>query len=442
MNTAVPLNYYIEPGGELHGNLQVPGDKSISHRCIMLGAIANGVTYIDGFLQGEDTLATMAAFEAMGVVIDQHGASVIIKGVGLYGLHAPSGPLDLGNSGTSTRLLAGLLAAQKFDAEIRGDASLMKRPMQRITDPLKLMHANITCSTEGTLPIHIHGGQELQGIEYQTPVASAQLKSCLLLAGLYARGKTCIHETIATRDHTERMMQCFGATITKSNNIICITSGTELQATSITIPADISSAAFFIVGAAIAKGSDITIQNVGINPTRDAVLQILQAMGADITLKNQRVVSGEPVADIRVCHSQLKGIEIPIHLVPSAIDEFPVIMIAAACAEGMTVLHGAAELRIKESDRIQAIAQGLEILGIDVVTFEDGMQVSGGKIGGGTVDSQSDHRIAMAFAVAGLCATQPIKILDCANVATSFPNFVELANAAGLTIKSEYANDN
>ena len=437
MNAATSIDYLVNPGGVLRGHIQVPGDKSISHRALMLGAVANGITRIDGFLQGEDTLATMAAFHSMGVAIDHNDTNVSIHGAGLYGLKAPSMPLNLGNSGTSARLMAGLLAGQKFDSDIRGDDSLMQRPMRRVIDPLQRMYADISCSDLGTLPIYIRGGKTLEGIDYQMLVASAQLKSCLLLAGLYAKGKTCVHEPAVTRDHTERMLQYFGADIEKNNNSVCISGGRELKATNISIPADISSAAFFMVGATIAEGSDVTLLNTGINPTRNAVIQILQAMGADITLEKQRDVSGEPVADIRVRHAQLKGIEIPRDLVPIAIDEFPAIMIAAACAEGKTVLRGAEELRVKESDRIQAIADGLQAVGVEVVTCDDGMDVTGGSITGGTVNSFTDHRIAMAFAMAGLRSVKPIKILDCVNVNTSFPGFVDLAREAGLQITRE-----
>ena len=431
-----PNNYVVSPGGVLHGRIKVPGDKSISHRAVMLGAIANGQTSIKGFLQGEDTLATMAAFRAMGIVIDHDGEHVNIHGAGLFGLKPPAHPLNLGNSGTSARLLAGLLAGQKFACEIIGDISLMKRPMLRVTEPLQKMNADISCSEQGTLPMHIHGGRRLQGIEYELPVVSAQLKSCLLLAGLYAEGETCVRETVQTRDHTERMLQHFGGVVKMKNNAICISGGNELRAAEIEIPSDISSAAFFIVGASIAAGSDITLLNAGVNPTRDGIIRILLSMGANITLINQRMVSGEPVADIRVRASKLHGIDIPLELVANAIDEFPAIMIAAACASGTTVLRGAAELRVKESDRIASIAEGLQAIGISVVSHDDGMEVSGGRILGGTVNSHADHRIAMAFAMAGLKSEKPIRVLDCANVDTSFPGFVELASNAGLQIKN------
>jgi 3-phosphoshikimate 1-carboxyvinyltransferase len=430
-------DYIITPGGALHGCVRVPGDKSISHRAVMLGAIANGQTCIHGFLQGEDTLATMAAFRAMGIAIDQDGEDVRIHGAGLYGLKPPAHPLDLKNSGTSARLLAGLLAGQKFDCKIIGDASLMKRPMRRVTEPLIEMNADISCSEQGTLPIIIRGGRRLQGIDYSLPVVSAQLKSCLLLAGLYAEGKTCVHETVITRDHTERMLEHFGCVLEKKKNAICISGGHELKASEIIVPSDISSAAFFMIGACIAEGSDITLENVGINPARDGVIRILQSMGANITLNNQRVLSGEPVADVRLRASPLHGVDIPPELVPGAIDEFPAIMAAAATANGKTVLRGAAELRVKESDRIVAIAEGLRAIGISVLTLDDGMEVTGGRIRGGIVNSHSDHRIAMAFAMAGLKSEEPIRVVDCTNVNTSFPGFIEIAQQAGLNIRQE-----
>lgn len=435
MTPVAPLNYSIKTGGTLRGRISVPGDKSISHRALMLGAIASGNTHIKGFLPGEDTLATMAALRAMGVKIDQDKDEVIIHGVGLHGLVAPDEVINLGNSGTSARLFAGLLSGQKFDSRITGDASLMKRPMRRVVEPLQLMNADISCSREGTLPLIIHGGRELQGMDYTLPVASAQLKSCLLLAGLYANSKTCLHEPVPTRDHTERMLQYFGGGIEKINNSVCINKGITLKAKNINVPADISSAAFFMVGATIAVNSDITLERVGVNPTRSAVINILQQMGADITLGNQQELSGEPVADIRVQSSPLKGIEIPLEYVPSAIDEFPVIMIAAACASGTTLLHGAAELRVKESDRIRAITEGLQAIGITAVAHDDGMEVTGGSIYGGSVNSYTDHRIAMAFIMAGLVSKQPVVVHDCANINTSFPGFVDLARTAGMDIQ-------
>ena len=437
MSAPASINYHVNPGGTLQGHLQVPGDKSVSHRALMLGAIARGDTRISGFLQGEDTLATMAALRAMGVPIEHHAERVLVHGVGLHGLSRPETPLNMGNSGTSTRLLAGLLAGQPFDSELVGDASLMRRPMLRVVEPLRQMQAGIHCTGEGTLPIHIHGGRRLKAIDYALPVASAQLKSCLLLAGLYAEGTTCVHEPSSTRDHTERMLLHFGGALTRKDSTVCITGGGELKAADITVPADISSAAFFMAGACISPGSEITLSGVGVNPARTGIVHILRAMGADITLTNERTVSGEPVADIHVRYTQLHGIDIPEALVPLAIDEFPAIMVVAATAAGRTVLRGARELRVKESDRIMSITAGFQSIGIQCSAREDGMEVSGGRITGGMVNSFTDHRIAMAFAMAGLASNRPVTILDCANVNTSFPGFVELAQQAGLHIERQ-----
>jgi len=436
------INFVIKPGGSLQGQIRVPGDKSISHRALMLGAIADGHTQVDGFLHGEDTLATSAAFNSMGVDIKSlANGQLIINGVGLHGLSAPESPLNLGNSGTSVRLLCGLLAGQAFNCELIGDESLMQRPMRRVIDPLKDMQADVVCSVDGTLPIKIQGGQSLTGIHYALPVPSAQLKSCLLLAGLYAKGETCIHEPVPTRDHTERMLQQFGCEVNKNNNILCVKGGSKLTATTIKIPGDISSAVFFMVGASIAEGSDITLQQVGVNPTRNAAIDILQMMGANIEVNNQQELSGEPVADIRIRSSQLHGIEIPNTVVSIAIDEFPAIMIAAACAEGKTILNGAAELRVKESDRIMSIAKGLQSIGIETEIFVDGMTVTGGTIQGGTIDSFGDHRISMAFSMAGLMANKEITINNCINVNTSFPGFVELSKQAGLDIQERFGGE-
>ena len=432
------INYCISPGGKLSGRFSVPGDKSISHRALMLSAIAEGQSRITGFLDSEDTLATMAAFRSMGVEIQYSSDNeVIVGGVGMQGLSAPETALNLGNSGTSVRLLSGLLSGLGIECELVGDESLMSRPMRRIVDPLKKMHASITCSEDGTLPIYIKGGASLTAIDYEMPVPSAQLKSSLLLAALNAKGRTCIHEPVATRDHTERMLEQFTYEIECEGSTIALTGGGVLKATDIKIPADISSAAFFIVGACIADESDIIIENVGINPNRDSVIHILKAMGADISLMDEKVVSGEPVADIWVKSSELHGIDIQESLVPGAIDEFPAIMVAAACAKGKTRVTGAGELRIKESDRISAISSGLQTLGIDVDEQPDGMIVTGGKIAGGEINSFTDHRIAMAFAIAGLNASSPITVKDCANVDTSFPSFVTVAKTAGLDLVVE-----
>jgi len=430
--------FSVTPGGSLRGQLRVPGDKSISHRSIMLGSIAEGTTTVSGFLEGEDNLATLNAFRAMGVEIEgPDQGKVVIHGVGLQGLKAPAAAMNLGNSGTSMRLLAGLLAAQAFDSELSGDASLSKRPMKRVTEPLARMGAKIATAEAGTPPLKITGGQVLTGFHYEMPVASAQVKSCLLLAGLYADGETCVTEPAPTRDHTERMLQGFGYPIKRQDATACVSGGGKLQATSIDVPADISSAAFFMVGASIAADSDITLKHVGINPTRIGVINILREMGADISLTREQFVGGEPVADIRIRSSRLKGIHIPESQVPLAIDEFPAIFVAAACAEGETVLTGARELRVKESDRIQVMADGLIELGVDAMPTEDGMVIRGGAIGSGTVDSHGDHRIAMSFAMAALRASGPITIRDCANVNTSFPDFVSLAAGAGLNVQQQ-----
>lgn len=429
--------FHVQPGGKLCGELRVPGDKSISHRSIMLGALAEGETRITGYLQGEDNLATLNAFRAMGVHIDGPDEQrIIIQGVGLQGLRQPEAALYLGNSGTSMRLLAGLLAGQRFDSELHGDASLNKRPMERITKPLKQMGARVFTNNGGLPPLRIQGSQSLQGIRYDLAVASAQVKSCLLLAGLYAKGQTCIHEPVPTRDHTERMLLSFGYPVLHDDRRVCVQGGGRLKATHVEIPADISSAAFFMVGASITPGSEIILQGVGVNPTRMGVINILRHMGADISLQNEAEMGGEPVADICVRSSELQGITIPQDQVPLAIDEFPALFIAAACARGETVLHGARELRVKESDRILIMAEGLHALGIEVYHEEDGIVICGGTIQGGKVASHGDHRIAMAFAMAGLQAKGEICIDDCANVDTSFPGFIGLARQAGLAIFS------
>lgn len=429
------LRFRVTPGGRLTGALRVPGDKSISHRSIMLGAIAEGTTRVSGFLEGEDSLATLNAFRRMGVEIEgPDGGSLIVHGVGRDGLLAPDGPLDLGNSGTSMRLLSGLLSGQGFSVILSGDLSLSGRPMRRVTDPLNLMGANIRTTAAGTAPLEIRGSAGLKGIDYRMPVASAQVKSCLLLAGLYADGETCVREPAVTRDHTERMLAGFGYPVRRSADGICVTGGGRLEACNLEVPADISSAAFFLVGAAIAEGSELMLEHVGMNPTRDGVIRILRLMGADIEILDPRDAGGEPVADLRVRASGLKGIRIPRELVPLAIDEFPALFVAAACADGETVLTGAEELRVKESDRIQVMADGLVQLGVEAIPTADGMRIRGGGINGGSVDSRGDHRIAMSFAMAGLRASGEILIDDCENVNTSFPGFVDLASEAGLGI--------
>jgi 3-phosphoshikimate 1-carboxyvinyltransferase len=434
VTSEVNKKYLVQPGGSLKGKLRVPGDKSISHRSIMLGSLAEGTTKVSGFLEGEDALATLAAFRAMGVEIEgPNEGNVTIHGVGMHGLKAPEGDVYVGNSGTSIRLLSGLLAGQNFDVTLTGDKSLSGRPMKRVTDPLALMGATID-SNEGKPPLKINGGSALKAINYDLPMASAQVKSCVLLAGLYADGVTSVTEPAPTRDHTERMLQGMGYQVNVDGDTVSLTGGGKLTATDIDVPSDISSATFFMVGAAISPGSDLTLTHVGINPTRIGVINILREMGADITLLNERETGGEPVADIQVRYSPLKGINIPEDQVPLAIDEFPAIFIAAACADGQTVLTGAEELRVKESDRIQAMADGLAALDVDATATPDGIIINGGLIGSGEIDSVGDHRIAMSFAMAALQAGGTIQINDCANVATSFPNFIELATEAGLDI--------
>lgn len=430
--------FSVRPGGQLQGTFTLPGDKSISHRSIMLAAIAEGDSLIHGFLTGEDSLATLAAFQAMGVdltlLADQ---TVQVKGVGKYGLIAPSQALNVGNSGTAMRLLAGLLSAQSFDSRLIGDASLSKRPMGRIIEPLQQMGARIDAQTNGLPPLHIHGGVHLQGMSYRLPVASAQVKSGILLAGLYADAPVQVIEPEITRDHTERMLASFGVELIRHDDVITLQPPQKLIAQEIRIPSDISSAAFFMVGACIAPGSAVCLQQVGINPTRIGILNILTLMGADIRLENRRMFGSEPVADVYIQSAPLQGLDIPLEQVSLAIDEFPAIFVAAACAQGVTRLSGAAELRVKESDRLAVMAEGLSTLGIAIKLKPDGIEIKGGRMQGGEIQSHGDHRIAMAFAMAGLCCEQPITIRDCENVATSFPGFVDLAAQAGLSIFEE-----
>lgn len=440
MSDVADIRFRLTAGGQLAGRLRVPGDKSISHRSIMLGSLAEGCTEVSGFLEGEDSLATLSAFRAMGVRISGPAAGKVhIEGVGLHGLQAPAADLNLGNSGTSMRLMSGLLAGQTFSTTLTGDASLSGRPMKRVVGPLTAMGAQIEATAAGTAPLAIHGGVTLIGIDYDMPVASAQVKSSLLLAGLYARGQTCVSEPAPTRDHTERMLAGMGYPVQRSGNRVCIEGGHSLHGIAIDVPADISSAAFFLVGASIAAGSGLLLEHVGMNPTRTGIIDILQRMGADISVTNAREVGGEPVADLQVRSAELHGIDIPQELVPLAIDEFPVIFVAAACAQGRTVLTGAEELRVKESDRIQVMAEGLQTLGIHAQPTPDGMIIDGGVIAGGCVDSQGDHRIAMAFSMAALRAQGEIEISNCANVNTSFPGFVAQASQAGLKIKATAA---
>ncbi|GAB3045886.1 bifunctional prephenate dehydrogenase/3-phosphoshikimate 1-carboxyvinyltransferase [Acinetobacter apis] len=429
------------------GTFSVPGDKSVSHRSIMFGAIAEGTTHVTGFLEGEDALATLQAFKDMGVKIEgPNQGEVTIHGVGMSGLKPAGKPLDMGNSGTSIRLLSGILSAQQFDSVMIGDASLSKRPMERIAKPLRLMGAQIqTTGERGTPPISLVGAQALKGIHYDLPMASAQVKSGILLAGLWAEGETSVTEPEPTRDHTERMLRAFGYDVKTEGNRISLIGGGRLVGTNIQVPSDISSAAFFMVGAAITEDSDITLEAVGINPTRTGVIEILKHMGADIAVANERIAGGEPIADIRIRGTRtLRGIHIPEDQVPLAIDEFPALFVAASCAEGKTVLTGAAELRVKESDRIQVMVDGLQAMGIDCTATPDGIIIEGkGKSGdwspiftGADVESHHDHRIAMSFSIAGLRASDVVTIHGTETVATSFPTFTQLANEAGLAIQT------
>ena len=428
-------NYVIQAGGVLRGRIRVPGDKSISHRSVLLGALASGETHIEGFLEGEDTRATAAAMQVMGVLMEADGAGGMrIQGRGLYGLTAPSCELDLGNSGTGMRLLAGVLAGQSFESTVIGDESLSMRPMRRIAAPLAEMGAHFETTDAGTPPLCIGPSPALHGVDYVMPVASAQVKSCLLLAGMYARGVTRVREPDLCRDHTERMLNGFGYPVKRDGQWVELSGGGELHAQHVRVPADVSSAAFFLVAASIAPGSDLTLVGVGINPTRDGVIKILQLMGADIQLSNQHEESGEPVADLRVRYAPLHGIEIPKQLVANAIDEFPVLFVAATNASGTTTLSGAAELRVKESDRIGAMADGLNALGAAAEATADGMIIHGKALAGGIVASHGDHRIAMALSMAAIAASGTITVTDCANVQTSFPGFVELAREAGINI--------
>ncbi|BCN93350.1 hypothetical protein THMIRHAM_11350 [Thiomicrorhabdus immobilis] len=437
------VKFKVQPGGTIKGRIRVPGDKSISHRSIMLGALAEGTTTVTGFLEGADALATLQAFREMGVEIEgPNNGNVTIHGVGLRGLKKPNKPMDMGNSGTSTRLLAGILAGQNFDCELIGDASLSKRPMKRVTDPLRLMGAEIETSEGGTLPMIIKGtGKALKAIDYTLPMASAQVKSCVLLAGLFAEGQTCALEPAPTRDHTERMLNGFGYEVQseKLDNQrmkACLKGGGKLTARHIDVPSDISSAAFFMAAAAVSKGSDLVIEHVGMNPTRVGIVDILKLMGADIQLENFHEVGGEPVADVHIRYAPLKGIHIPEELVALAIDEFPVLFVVAATAEGQTVLTGAEELRVKESDRIQVMADALIAVGVDAQPTPDGMIINGGvqQPQNAEIQSHHDHRISMAMTIAGLNAVSEIVIDDCANVNTSFPIFVDLINQVGMTV--------
>ncbi|TGW19213.1 3-phosphoshikimate 1-carboxyvinyltransferase [Stenotrophomonas maltophilia] len=423
-------------GQPLQGSLTIPGDKSVSHRSVMFAALADGTSHIEGFLEGEDTRATARIFSQLGVRIETPSPSQrIVHGVGIDGLKAPDAPLDCGNAGTGMRLLAGLLAGQAFDCTLIGDESLSGRPMRRVTGPLSQMGAKIDTESDGTPPLHVHGGQALHGIDFASPVASAQIKSAVLLAGLYAQGETSVLEPHPTRDYTERMLSAFGVDIEFSPGKARLRGGQRLRATDIVVPADFSSAAFYLVAASIIPGSELRLKQVGLNPRRTGLLHALRLMGADITEENPAEQGGEPVADLVVRYAPLKGARIPEALVPDMIDEFPALFVAAAAAEGQTVVSGAAELRVKESDRLAAMATGLRALGMQVDETEDGATLHGGvRLGSGTIESHGDHRIAMAFAIAGQISDGEVRINDIANVATSFPDFDGLARSAGFNL--------
>jgi 3-phosphoshikimate 1-carboxyvinyltransferase len=432
--------YRIKPGGSVKGTLTVPGDKSISHRALMLGALAEGDTHISGFLAGEDCLATARALQGLGVHIERpQDTQVLVHGVGAQGFAAPLAPLDMGNAGTAMRLMMGLLAPQKFDSTLVGDESLMRRPMERVAVPLQMMGARIH-THQGRPPVEIRGTPHLRAIHYSLPVASAQVKSAVLLAGLAATGRTQLTEPAPSRDHTERMLGAFGVQLAHAGRTIVMEGGQRLRGTEVRVPADFSSAAFFLVAGCLAADRALRLTNIGVNPTRTGLIELLRRMGADIRLHPHAVPGGpnaEPVADLEVRRSALHGITVPEALIPASIDEFPVFFIAAACASGETLIRGALELRVKESDRLATMAAGLGQLGVEHQLLPDGLWIRGAEgLTGGTIDSCGDHRVAMAFAVAALRARAPVEIRDVANVATSFPGFVGTARAAGLRIEA------
>ena len=435
-----PNRFRAHPVDSVAGRVEVPGDKSISHRALMLGAIADGPTLIDGFLEGEDCLATRAALEALGVRIENAPEDALrVAGVGADGLRAPAKALDLGNSGTAIRLLAGLLAGKPFDSQLTGDASLRSRPMERVAAPLRAMGASIE-TTGGTPPLKIRGGAKLHGFEYTLPIASAQVKSALLLAALGAEGRTTLHSPGPSRDHTERMLQSMGVRLEETSDgashTVAIDGPAMLHGREIRIPGDFSSAAFLLVAGCLGATDGLLIKNVGVNPTRTGLLTILREMGADIEFESERKLGAEPVADIYVRQSTLRGIDVPPELVPLAIDEFPILFIAAAGAQGTTTVRGAEELRKKETDRLAVMARGLTQLGARVVEEPSGLAVTGGRLRGAEVDSRGDHRVAMAFAIASLLSKTPIEILNTAEVATSFPDFLDVAAAVGLNVEA------
>jgi len=430
------MDFQVTPSRIHDASVTVPGDKSVSHRALMLGSIAEGRTVVSGFLAGEDCLATLAAMRALGVEIQQpKPTEMLIEGVGLHGLKAPIADLDLGNSGTAMRLMAGLLSAQPFDSVLTGDESLTGRPMSRVIEPLTMMGAAIESDCDGSPPLQVSGGLRLHGIHYDLPMASAQVKSAVLLAGLYAADTTSVTEPAVTRDHTERMLRSMGVNVSSIDGTIALSGGQSLRGCNVQVPADLSSAAFVMLAAVLAENADILITNVGVNPTRTGVIDILQSMGADIILENKQLLGEEPVADIRVRSSHLQGGPVDPDLVSLAIDEFPILFVAAAAANGKTEFSGIGELRVKESDRIAAMSEGLRKLGIQVDESADGAIVHGGQFSGATVQSHGDHRIAMSLALAGTVASDEVLVEDVATVDTSFPGFCERMASIGAEIR-------
>ncbi len=428
------VNFLVRPSSVHNAECRVPGDKSISHRALMLSSLADGVTEVKGFLDSADCLATQSALAALGVTIESVGDMISISGLGARGFKTPDIPLDLGNSGTGLRLLTGLLCGQHVTAELTGDSSLRSRPMGRIIDPLVRMGASVK-SNNGRAPLRVTACRELVGMTYVLPMASAQVKSAILLAGLGAKGSTTVIEPAPTRDHTERMLAAMGADIDVDGLSVTLHPGGTLQPVAMEIPGDLSSATFLIGAALLGNNVELVIRGVGVNPTRTGVLDILRQMGGNIELENSRLAGKEPVADIRVRSSQLLGIEVDPSLVPLAIDEFPMLFALAGCASGETVFSGLEELRVKESDRISAMADGLRALGVSVVESDDGARITGGSLTAGVVESRGDHRIAMSFAIVATRAAGPVRIRDVSNVATSFPGFAGLCRDLGVDIE-------
>ena len=421
----------IMPKKHLSGEILVPGDKSISHRAVMLGAIAEGTTTIHGFLPGADCLSTIECFRQLGISINREESCVTVEGKGLHGLRAGESLLFVGNSGTTMRLMSGLLAGQEFDSTLDGDASIRRRPMDRVIRPLTMMGGDIRGEEgKGTAPLRIHG-VPLHGISYASPVASAQVKSAVLLAGLYAEGETSVTEPALSRDHTERMLTAFGAKVKRDGYTVAVESGPRLISRELLVPGDISSAAYFIAAGLLSKSGELLIKNVGVNPTRDGILRTAEAMGGKLVRINEREASGEPVCDLLVKNSALKGTEICGELIPTLIDEIPIIAVMAACAEGETLIRDAGELRVKESDRIDSIVTALTSLGVEAEALPDGMRIKGSGISSGEIDSKGDHRIAMAFSVAGLSAEGPVTIRGAECVSISYPGFFEDLNRLG-----------